>query len=100
MKLLQVDFKMEGPWGDEMSKAFSGLAADIAGEKGLIWKIWTENRETGEGGGIYLFETGQDAERYIEMHTVRLKGFGIDSVNAKIFDVNVPLTEISRGKLF
>ncbi len=100
MKLLQVDFRMKGPWGEDMSRAFSGLAADIAAEKGLVWKIWTENRETGEGGGIYLFQTREDAERYVGMHTARLKGFGIEPVNVKIFDVNAPLTEITRGKLF
>lgn len=27
------------------------LAHDIANEEGLIWKIWTENEETKEGGG-------------------------------------------------
>ena len=43
MKLLQMDFKMEEPWGEEMSKAFEGLAKDISTEEGLIWKIWTEN---------------------------------------------------------
>lgn len=33
MKLLQIDFKMEGPWGEEMSQAFEGLAQDIATER-------------------------------------------------------------------
>lgn len=95
MKLLQMDFKMEEPWGAEMSKAFEDLAKDISTEKGLIWKIWTEN----EAGGIYLFENEDDLDRYLEKHTARLKSFGIMDVNAKIFDVNVPLTLINRGKL-
>ncbi len=50
--LLQIDFPMDGPWGDEMTAAFGGLAEDIAATAGLRWKIWTQNRETGEGGGI------------------------------------------------
>lgn len=86
---------MEEPWGAEMSKAFEDLAKDISTEKGLIWKIWTEN----EAGGIYLFENEDDLDRYLEKHTARLKSFGIMDVNAKIFDVNVPLTLINRGKL-
>jgi hypothetical protein len=49
------------------------------------------------GGGIYLFSDEQSAGNYIEKHSARLKGFGIDHVNVKIFGVNVPLTEITKG---
>lgn len=99
MKLLQMDFKMEAPWGEEMSKAFEDLAKDISTEEGLIWKIWTENEAEKEAGGIYLFDNEADLERYLKKHTARLKSFGIEEVNAKRFDVNVPLTTIDRGKL-
>lgn len=83
MKLLQIDFKMEGPWGDEMSKAFEGLAQDIAAEKDLIWKIWTENQATKESGGIYLFANEEALNRYLAKHTARLASFGIVDINAK-----------------
>ncbi|MGE4272582.1 MAG: monooxygenase [Desulfitobacterium sp.] len=99
MKLLQIDFEMEGPWGEEMSKAFEDLAKDIATEKDLIWKIWTENESTKESGGIYLFENEEALDRYLAKHTARLGSFGIVNINAKKFDVNVPLTMIDRGKL-
>lgn len=99
MKLLQMDFKMEEPWGEEMSKAFEDLAKDIAREEGLIWKIWTENEETKEAGGIYLFDNEDDLDRYVKKHTARLSSFGITEVNAKKFNVNEPLTRIDRGKL-
>ena len=55
MKLLQMDFKMEEPCGEEMSKAFEGLAKDISTEEGLIWKIWTENEAEKEAGGDLSF---------------------------------------------
>jgi len=99
MKLLQIDFKMEGPWGDEMSKGFEDLAKDIAQEKDLIWKIWTENEAEKESGGIYLFANEEALDRYLTKHTARLASFGIVEINAKKFDVNVPLTMIDRGKL-
>ncbi|WP_338448688.1 monooxygenase [Niallia oryzisoli] len=95
--LLQVDFKMEGPFGDEMAEAFSDLAESINEEKGFIWKIWTENPDTKEAGGIYLFETKETAEKYIDMHSKRLAGFGITDVNANIFAINSKLTEITNG---
>lgn len=98
-KLLQIDFAMEAPFGAQMSEAFEPLAQSIAQEKGLIWKIWTENAQTKEAGGIYLFEDEASAMTYLQMHTQRLNGFGITPVNAKIFDINIPLSLIDRAPL-
>ncbi|WP_077324859.1 monooxygenase [Virgibacillus siamensis] len=95
--VLQVDFKMEGPFGDEMAEAFSDLAESINSEKGFMWKIWTESPETNEAGGIYVFETKEAAENYLDMHTKRLAGFGITDVNGKIFSINDKLTKITNG---
>ena len=95
--VLQVDFTMNGPFGDEMAVAFSGLAQSINEEEGFIWKIWTESPETNEAGGIYLFETKETAEKYLEMHTKRLAGFGITGVNAKIFAINSKLSDITKA---
>lgn len=97
--LLQVDFPYQGPWGDEMATAMRGLAESIANEPGLIWKIWTENQATGEAGGIYLFKDLPSAEAYLAMHTQRLMGFGVPSVNSKIFEVNEALSLIDRALL-
>lgn len=97
--VLQVDFKMNGPWGDEMAEGFSDLAKSINEEEGFIWKIWTESPETNEAGGIYIFRTKETAQKYIEMHSKRLAGFGIIDVNAKIFAINSKLTEITNGPL-
>lgn len=97
--LLQVDFPYPGPWGDEMTAALRGLAESIAGEPGLIWKLWTENPAANEAGGIYLFEDLPSAEAYLAMHTARLKGFGVPQVNGKIFQVNESLSRIDRAPL-
>ena len=97
--LLQIDFPYPGPWGDEMTAAMRGLAQSIAQEPGLLWKIWTENRDTGEAGGIYLFADRADAERYLAMHRARLLGFGVPEVHAKLFEVNAPLSAIDRAPL-
>jgi hypothetical protein len=97
--ILQVDFPFTGPFGPEMTTAMSGLAQSIATEPGFLWKIWTESSSSNEAGGIYLFESKESAEKYIEMHTKRLAGFGITGVNAKIFDVNEGLTAIDKGPL-
>ncbi|RIA47161.1 putative monooxygenase ydhR [Hephaestia caeni] len=97
--LLQVDFPYQGPWGKEMASASRDLAESIAGEPGLIWKVWTENQAMGEAGGIYLFDDLPNAEAYLAMHSQRLKSFGVPVVNAKIFQVNEALSRIDRAPL-
>jgi len=95
--LLQFDFPMAGPWGDEMAEAFGDLAGIIGRSPGLRWKIWTENPDEGLGVGIYLFEDDASALAYMEEHMARLEGFGITDVRAKLFHVNEPLTAITDG---
>lgn len=97
--LLQVDFPYQGPWGDEMTTALRGLAESIANEPGLIWKLWTENKEAGEAGGVYLFKDLPSAEAYLSMHTQRLMSFGVPVVNGKVFLVNEALSLIDLAPL-
>lgn len=94
--ILQVDFPFPGPFGDAMATAMDGLARDIAGEPGLIWKIWTENAETGRAGGIYLFETPEQAAAYATKHLARLADFGITGIVAHHFQINAPLSALNR----
>ena len=85
--LLQVDFPYDGPFADEMSKAFVELAQDIKKEEGLIWKIWMENETQKESGGIYLFDNEDDAKRYLDKHTKRLESCWYSKKKANIFYV-------------
>ena len=50
-------------------------------------------------GGIYVFETREDAESYLKMHTERLASFGISNVIGKIFDINKPLSKINHAPI-
>ncbi len=95
--ILQVDFPHEGIFGEEFSKAFIDLANDIQKESGLLWKIWTENQDTKEAGGIYLFSNENDAKRYLDKHSKRLESFGYSNIRAKIFSVNEPLSLITNA---
>ena len=97
--ILQVDFKMDGPFGEEMAQGFKGLAESINEESGVQWKIWTEDAEAGEAGGIYLFETKETAAAYLDMHSKRLNSFGITDIRGKIFAVNEALSNINHGPI-
>ncbi|GAA0595203.1 hypothetical protein GCM10009001_09160 [Virgibacillus siamensis] len=61
-----------------------------------MWKIWTENPETNEAGGIYVFETKKAAENYLDCTPKGLGGFGIPEVNGKIFAIHEKLTAITN----
>jgi hypothetical protein len=90
-------FPFPGPWGKELSEASHDLAHDIANERGLIWKIWLEDRETGHAGGIYLFEDAAAAEHYREKHERRLSAMGLTEVTANALSVNTDLSVLTMA---
>jgi len=97
LTLLQIDFPTAGPFSDEMTIAFKALAESINLEQGIIWKIWTENSQAQEAGGIYLFDNVEHAQSYLIMHTARLEKFGIQNIRAKFFEINLPLSQLNKA---
>lgn len=97
LTLLQIDFPHEGPWGDEMTGAFEGLARDIATTPGLRWKIWTESPAAGRAGGVYLFEDAASAAAYLAIHVPRLVGFGVRDIRTLELQVNEQLDAMTRA---
>lgn len=97
--LVQVDFPSEGPFGSQMAVAYHDLAESITREPGFLWKIWTENEDAKSAGGIYLFESKETAEKYLDMHTKRLATFGVTDIRGKIFAVNDTLSKICKGPI-
>ena len=81
-----------------LSVPFPGTPG-LAGTEGLLWKIWTENPSEGIGGGIYLFTDDTSARAYLDKHLERLEVFGYSDVRAKIFNVNQPLSQITKAQL-
>ncbi|MBV9908328.1 MAG: monooxygenase [Hyphomicrobiales bacterium] len=90
-------FPFPGPWGKELTEASYALASDIAKERGLVWKIWLEDRETRHAGGIYLFEDRAAAERYREKHERRLSAMGLTGATANTFSVNTELSVLTMA---
>jgi len=80
-----------------MDEALRPLAQDIAGEPGLLWKIWTADQAGGTAGGIYLFTDQASLDRYLVKHLARLASFGITETRAKCFDIPEALTRMTRG---
>jgi hypothetical protein len=86
-------------FGPERTEALKPLAQDIAGQAGLVWKIWTEEPAAGRAGGVYLFETRVAAEAYHAMHAARLAARGVTGIEATYRGVNEVLTAIDRGPI-
>lgn len=96
--LLQIHFNFPAEqMGPALTAAAMPLAESINREPGFISKIWTENLRTGEAGGIYLFEDEASALAYATMHEQRVLAMGASAVQYKLFDVNEPLSRITRG---
>ncbi len=85
--IAQSDFPLQGPSGISAGAALADLARSIVDEPEFRWKIWTENPDAGEAGGICLFDDEAVARAYIDEHTTRLADFGIRDIRAKVFQV-------------
>ncbi len=96
--LLQIHFNFPAEMmGPALTAAAMPLADSITREPGFISKTWTENPRTGEAGGIYLFEDEGSALAYATMHEQRVLAMGASAVQYKVFDVNEPLSRLTKG---
>ena len=66
--ILQVDFPLEGPFGEAMAQQFEDLAKSINDEPRFLWKIWTENESEQEAGGIYAFDSYDNASSSFKLN--------------------------------
>lgn len=97
--ILQVDFPFEGPWESAMTAAMQELANSINEEPGFVWKIWTENKQDNQAGGIYLFDSRYNAQKYLEKHSARLQQAGVRDIRGRIFAINEELSVLNRAPL-
>jgi hypothetical protein len=98
LTVLIFDFP-NGAFGPDRTEALKPMAEDIAGQRGLLWKIWTEEPEAGRAGGVYLFESRAAAEAYHAMHAERLAARGITGIEATYRGVNALLSRIDRAPI-
>lgn len=50
-------------------------------------------------GGVYMFGTRQNAEKYLAMHSERLATFGYTDIRGKVFEINEALSTICKAPL-
>ncbi|STC69327.1 monooxygenase [Corynebacterium pilosum] len=97
--IVVFEFPSSGPYGAEAEAAYADLAQDIASEKDLVLKVWTEDPSRQVAGGVYLFTSEEAADTYIEKHSNRLGGFGITDIKAVKYQVNDGLSAVDHAVL-
>lgn len=98
--ILQIDFKMPAEMlGDNLSEAAKPLAESINKEPGFLSKIWTEDVIEERAGGVYQFADRASAEKYRDMHVPRVEAMGATDIYCRVFDINLPLTQINKGHI-
>jgi quinol monooxygenase YgiN len=95
--IMYVDFPHKGIWGDDLASQMTELVESIMKEPGCIWKFWTESKENEEAGGVYMFDTRENAQKYLAMHTERLKNFGYSEIRGRVFEINEKLSTIGKA---
>ena len=99
-KLLQVNMNFSIS-RTELEAAFLDHAQPIADTPGLLWKVWLMNESEREAGGIYLFESEDAAQSYLDGPIVGgLKTSpAVSNISAKLFDVLESHSAMTRGPL-
>lgn len=64
--VLEVAFTYSFATADEYITAVSPLAEQWAAVPGLIWKTWTLNPDTKRAGAVYLFESAEARQAYLD----------------------------------
>lgn len=94
---MYVDFPHKGIWGKEMASQMNELAQSIVKEPGFVWKFWTENKQEEMAGGVYMFDSRENAEKYLKMHAARLGKFGYSDIRGKVFEINEDLSNSCKA---
>ncbi|GAA4279224.1 monooxygenase [Aquimarina mytili] len=98
-KIWDLHLKYDGPVTQEFMDGNKQLAASIAEEEGIIWKIWTYEEGTNHYGSTYLFKNLDYLEKYREMHVKRLNAIGITDITDYIFDIFEDLSKIDNAPI-
>ncbi|GAA3576526.1 monooxygenase [Snuella lapsa] len=99
LKIWDLHLKYDGPVTKEFMEGKSNLAKSIAKEEGVIWKIWTYEKDTNHYGSTYLFKNIEYLEKYKKMHIKRLHAIGITDITDHVFDIFENLSKINNAPL-
>ncbi len=98
--ILQINYQFTSV-ADIMKLLTPDDAKAIAAVPGLVWKVWLMNEADREAGGIYLFESREAAQAFVNSDDIQ--GFAshptLTNLNAKMFTPDEALSKITHGPL-
>jgi hypothetical protein len=98
--VLQINYKFNTS-AAEHTALVTPNAEYIAGVPGLVWKVWLMNDAEHEAGGIYLFESREEAQAFVSSPAI--VGFAalpsLSAFSARFFEAVEPLSKITRAPL-
>ncbi len=96
-KIWDLHMTYDGQITDEFLAETEDLARSIAEEPGIIWKIWTIEKDSNHFGSTYLFHDLEALETYKAMHVKRLEAIGINIVAEHVFDIMENVSRITNA---
>ena len=99
MHIQVINFNLEGINRSEYETVCDELAGAFAALPGLISKHWLANEENNTYGGVYIWETRDAYEAYLNSELLAGVGANPALVNvvSKDFDVIEGPTRVTRG---
>lgn len=98
--VLQVNYAFTSSV-EEHRQLVTPMAEPISAVPGLIWKVWLMNEADKEAGGIYLFESSEAANGFMNSDAVAsfVSQPTVTNVSAKMFSPDETLSRVTRGPL-
>ena len=99
-KILQINVDYNVPTED-FKASWMKAAEPISQQKGLIWKVWIYDDANRHGGGIYLFESQEDVDAYLDGDMVQAFKASpvISNLSVKVFDIGEEASAVTRAPL-
>ena len=98
--ILQINYKF-GATSADLTTLVTPMAESIAAVPGLVWKIWLMNEAEHEAGGIYLFQSRDEAQAFVTSPGVQEFAAHpmLSNVSVKMFEPVESLSKITRAPL-
>ena len=77
---LVMEYPAHGPAADALARTLREMMDELPVIPGLCWKIWTEDADRGQVGGIYRFADSLSARAYRDRQAARLAAIGVGPV--------------------
>jgi hypothetical protein len=98
--IVQINYKLNTDKANYVNLAHPA-AQVIAAVEGLQWKIWLFNEAEGGAGGIYLFDSQEAAQRFLQgpIPAGLRENPAFSDITVKLFETVEDLTQVTRGPI-